>query len=103
MLTIGTMDIYLNLVLITVLLIALVIDMRIFKIPNLLTYPAMAAALTLHTVLNGASGLLFSLLGLVAGLGIFFLPFSLGLMGAGDVKLMGAVGAALGVRGAINA
>jgi prepilin peptidase CpaA len=103
MLSIGATDIYLNLFLIIVLLIALAIDMRIFKIPNVLTYPAMAAALTFHTVLNGAGGLLYSMLGLVAGLGIFFLPFALGFMGAGDVKLMGVVGAALGARGVLNA
>jgi prepilin peptidase CpaA len=99
----GTTDIYLSIFLIIVLLIALAIDMRSYKIPNLITYPTMAAALILHTALNGASGLLFSFLGLVAGVGIFFLPFSLGFMGAGDVKLIGAVGAALGARGVFNA
>ncbi len=103
MLSIGATDIYLNLFLIVVLLIALAIDMRIFKIPNMLTYPAMAAALSFHTVLNGTSGLLYSLLGLIAGLAIFLGPFLLGVMGAGDTKLMGAVGAALGVRGVVNA
>ena len=103
MLSIGATDIYLNLFLLIVLLIALVIDMRIFKIPNVLTYPAMAVALIFHTALNGTSGLLYSLLGLVAGLGIFFLPFALGFMGAGDVKLMGVVGAVLGARGVLNA
>jgi prepilin peptidase CpaA len=103
MLTIGATDIYLNLFLLIVLLIALAIDMRIFKIPNMLTYPAMAAALSFHTLLNSTSGLLYSLMGLVAGLGIFFLPFAFGFMGAGDVKLMGVIGAALGVRGVVNA
>jgi prepilin peptidase CpaA len=99
----NPIDIYFNMLVIIVVLIALAIDMRIYKIPNLLTYPAMSAALLLHTALNGTSGLLFSLLGLLAGLGLFFLPFSLGFMGAGDVKLMGAVGAALGARGVLNA
>jgi len=103
MLTNGATDIYLNLFLIIVLLIALAIDMRIFKIPNMLTYPAMAAALIFHAVLNGMSGFLFSMLGLIAGLGILLGPFLLGFMGAGDVKLIGAVGAALGVRGVVNA
>ena len=99
----GQTDIYLNTFLIIVLLIALATDMRVYKIPNMLTYPAMAAALTFHTVLNGMSGFFFSMLGLIAGLGIFLLPFFLGFMGAGDAKLMGAIGAVIGVRGVINA
>jgi prepilin peptidase CpaA len=96
-------DIYLVIILTTVLLIALVIDMRVYKIPNLITYPAMAAVLIFHAATNGTSGFIFSVLGLLTGVGVFILPFLLGFMGAGDVKLMGAVGAALGARGAFNA
>jgi prepilin peptidase CpaA len=103
MLISGLTDIYLNIFLLIVLVIALAIDMRIYKIPNLITYPAMIISLLIHAAQNGVNGFLFSLLGLGAGLGIFFLPFALGFMGAGDVKLMGAVGAAIGVRGVINA
>ena len=41
-------------------------------------------------------GLLQGILGMFAGLAIFFLPFAMGGMGAGDVKLMGAIGALMG-------
>ena len=41
-------------------------------------------------------GLLQGVLGLFAGIGYFFLPFAMGGMGAGDVKLMGAIGALMG-------
>ena len=38
---------------------------------------------------------------MLAGLAIFFLPFVMGGMGAGDVKLMGAIGALMGWRSSV--
>lgn len=99
----GQADIYRITFLVIVLLIALVADMRAYKIPNMLTYPAIVTALTFHSLLNGINGFIFSMLGLIVGMGIFLIPFIFGFMGAGDTKLMGAVGAALGVRGVVNA
>ena len=96
-------DIFLIIFLSVVLIIAAIIDMRTYRIPNLLTYPAMLAALLYHTVTNGLNGLSFSLLGLLVGILLFGIPFFFGLMGAGDAKLMGAVGAVLGTRGVLNA
>ena len=49
-----------------------------------------------YTIIEGFSGLWFSLLGLIVGIAIFFIPFALGGMGGGDVKLLGAVGALQG-------
>jgi prepilin peptidase CpaA len=46
--------------------------------------------------MNSLDGLIFSLYGFIVGLAIFFIPFALGLMGAGDVKLMAAIGALKG-------
>jgi prepilin peptidase CpaA len=63
------------------------------KIPNWLTLPAMAAGLILNAV-NGK--LATALAGMLAGLGIYFLFFALGFRGAGDGKMMGAVGAFVG-------
>jgi len=82
-----------------VLVTAAVIDIRVQRIPNLLTYPAMAVAIGYHSVAQGVDGLLFSTGGLVVGTAIFFIPYLMGGMGAGDAKLMGAVGAMLGVKG----
>ena len=96
-------DIFLIIFLSIVLLVAAFIDMRTYRIPNLLTYPAMLFALFFHTFANGVNGLIFSSLGLIVGIGLFSIPFFLGMMGAGDAKLMGVVGAVLGLRGVLNA
>ena len=72
-------------------------DIRERRIPNRLTGPALLLALVLHTVLGGWSQLGASALGgLIAG-GIFLVFFIAGGMGAGDVKLMAAVGAMVGL------
>ena len=86
-----------------VLIVAAVIDLRVQKIPNLLTCSAMVVALGCHSALHGWEGLLFSAGGLVVGMAIFFVPYLMGWMGAGDAKLMGAAGAALGIKGVIAA
>lgn len=92
-------DVFLILLLSTILVAAAVQDLRFQKIPNLLTYPTMAAGLACHSMTNGLDGLLFSAGGLALGTGIFILPYLMGVMGAGDAKLMGAAGAVLGLKG----
>jgi len=95
------MDIFLIIFLGIVLAVALVTDLRFQKIPNLLTFPAMVTALCYHMATGGLEGFLFSGGGLVLGTAVFIIPFLLGGMGAGDAKLMGAVGAAIGPKGVL--
>ena len=92
---------------ILVLVIALVClamysDLRWRKIPNCLTLPAIALGFVLNFVGNGWNGLLFALIGFLVGMGLLMLPYLLGGMGGGDVKLMGALGALLGSHAVIN-
>ena len=74
-----------------------VYDIRSSRIPNVLTAPSMAAGLLLHLILGGWSQVASSVLGGFIGGGVFLLLFLLGGMGAGDVKLMAAVGCLAGV------
>jgi len=89
--------------LLTVLCLATIEDLRFQKIPNRITFPAMALAVVLATAWDGPQGLLFSLEGIAVGLGTLLVPYLMGGMGAGDAKLMGAVGGFLGPKGAFVA
>src|SRR5918993_4610254 len=81
---------------VVIALVACATDLRSARIPNYLTFPAAAAGLLFHAVSPTGSGLAAAALGLLAGLLVFFPIFALGAMGAGDVKLMAALGAWLG-------
>lgn len=86
-----------------IFLIAMYTDARHQRIPNMLTVPAAIGGISYHIFLNGLSvGFFFSFKGLLLGLGILFIPFVLGGMGGGDVKLLGAVGCWLGAAGVFN-
>ena len=87
----------------SMLIIAAIIDVRVRKIPNLLTFPAMIMALTFHSVTGGFKGFVFSAEGLALGIALFLIPYIMGGMGAGDAKMMGAIGAIIGPRGVVIA
>ncbi len=90
---------------IIVVCIALVIDWRTSKIPNLLTFPASAAGILLNYMDKGADGALQAVTGWVVGAAItlFFMFLPIGpkyddgdKMGMGDAKLMACMGSFLG-------
>ena len=85
-----------DLILVIVIIAALGFDLTKDKIPNFLTFPAIVWGLVSYTAMDGVSGLWFSLAGMLVGLAIFFIPFAMGGMGGGDVKLLAAVGALQG-------
>jgi prepilin peptidase CpaA len=80
---------------------AMCTDIRSARIPNWLTFSAMGFALVGHGWLGGLEGASFGLAGLGTGLGLFLILYVSGSIGAGDVKLMAAVGAFTGPYGAL--
>ncbi len=80
--------------------IAVWFDYRERRIPNLLVFSGMILGLAIGLAFGGIRGLGMSILGIGVGVGILIIPFALGWIGAGDVKLLGAIGAILEPRGA---
>jgi prepilin peptidase CpaA len=87
-------------VLLAMVLAAAVYDVRYRRIPNWLTLAGVLAGVALNGFLDqGRPGLFVSsLLGLAMAFGVYFVLYALRAMGAGDVKMMAAVGAIVGWR-----
>jgi prepilin peptidase CpaA len=92
-----------QLILMLILLTAAISDIRFQKIPNWLTFPTMIGAITYNTSSMGMPGFLFSTAGIFVGITVMLLPYLMGKMGAGDAKLMGAVGGLLGAKAVFTA
>jgi prepilin peptidase CpaA len=73
-------------------------DLWKFKIHNALTIPLLVSGLIYQGVVGGAPGLIDGVCGALFGFGALFLFYLMGGMGSGDVKLLAAVGAWLGLR-----
>lgn len=85
------------LLLLALVFCAAIWDWRYRRIPNWLTVSGVVAGLALNTFLNPVwPGLWFSLKGLLLAFGIYLVLHLLHAMGAGDVKLMAAVGSITG-------
>jgi prepilin peptidase CpaA len=91
------MNFLIDTILIIVLVFSAFSDILYKKIFNFITFPAIVLGLILNLVFNSWNGLGLSILGLFVGLIIFILLYITGGMGAGDLKLMGAIGALKGV------
>ena len=89
--------------LVATMLIAALTDIVSHRIPNVLIVPALSVALLIGAAGAGSTGLSMSLAGLGIGLAMLLPMYAMGVMGAGDVKLLGVAGALLGPQGALIA
>jgi prepilin peptidase CpaA len=78
-------------------LVTAVTDLWKFKVYNILTIPLLISGLVYHSFDGGMAGFQESLLGASFGFGALLGFYVMGGMGAGDVKLMAAIGAWLGL------
>ena len=84
-------------VLLALVLGAAVYDVRYRRIPNWLTLLGVLVGLGLNSFLyQGWPGLRMALLGLAIGFSVYFALYAIRAMGAGDVKLMAAIGSMVG-------
>jgi prepilin peptidase CpaA len=86
---------------IAALLLALVIgaaayDIPYRRIPNWITAAGVLVGLASNAFLYGWAGVQTSLAGLAVGFGAYFILYAMRAIGAGDVKLMAAIGAMVG-------
>ena len=72
-------------------------DVRYRRIPNVLVLATLVAGISINTGFSGVQGMISSLEGFALAFFPMLLMHIFGAMGAGDVKLFGAVGAVLGV------
>lgn len=85
-----------NYILVMLVVLSIIFDLTRKKIPNFITFPVILWGLLTYIIFGGFEGLKFSMIGFLVGLGIFLIPFILGGMGGGDVKMMAAIGALKG-------
>jgi prepilin peptidase CpaA len=74
-------------------LVACWIDYAARKVPNWLNLALALAGIAAQAAYFGWSGVGTAFAGLAVGIGVLIIPWAMHGMGAGDVKLMGAIGA----------
>ena len=87
---------FFNIILLIVLIICIITDVKERKIYNAVIFPSLLLALIAQVLINGLDGLLFGALGFLVGLFLLLIPYLMGGMGAGDVKLLALIGALKG-------
>ncbi|QZY55409.1 A24 family peptidase [Crassaminicella profunda] len=85
-----------NFLLVMLLVICVITDIRERKIYNKVIFPTLIIAFLSHLLLGGSKDLFSSVIGFFVGFLILFVPYLLGGMGAGDVKLLALIGALKG-------
>lgn len=83
-------------ILVCFLVVSAVTDICRGKVYNWCTLSAALAGIIIGGIEGGLSGIGFYFASWLLGIGLLFLPFAVGGIGAGDVKMLGGVGALMG-------
>jgi prepilin peptidase CpaA len=87
------------LVLMAMLIGAAVYDVRYRRIPNWLNLTGFVLGILINSAIGPPeAGLIFALKGFAVGFGFYMLLYVVRATGAGDVKMMGAIGALIGAE-----
>ena len=86
----------LKVLLLAIVLVAAIYDLRFRRIPNWLNLSGVVLGLGINTLLFAGDGLTGAVLGMACSLTVYVPLYLIRGMGAGDVKLMAAVGAIAG-------
>jgi prepilin peptidase CpaA len=93
---ITQLPVSLALILVALVLTAAIWDLKSRRIPNWLSLTGIISGIALNSFLYGFTGCKESLEGMATAFGVYFLLYLVRAMGAGDVKLMAAVGSFVG-------
>lgn len=85
-----------SIILFAAVLAAAIFDYKFRMVQNIVTLSAIAGGMSIAFLQGGFSGLLASTAGFSLGIVLLSFPYAMGGIGAGDVKLLGAIGAIKG-------
>jgi prepilin peptidase CpaA len=91
------LNLILNFTLLTIISLAALFDIRERRIPNWLILVGLTSGVIL-TGLHSSGQFFVGIIGFAAAILSLMIPFAFGWVGAGDVKLLGVVGALLGYQ-----
>ena len=84
--------------LILLVILAVLSDLKTYKIKNLIVFPFILLGLTINFLFDGLIGAEFSFLGIIIPFVLLFPFFALRMMGAGDIKLFCGIGSIMGIK-----
>jgi prepilin peptidase CpaA len=85
------------------LLLALVSDFKTYRIKNSITYGFMLVGIIANTAMEGFRGIMLSFQGIMLPAICLLILYMMKIIGAGDIKLLSAIGAVMGAGFALYA